>query len=196
MDRHGDRLSNSFGWRSPIGAVYHCARLFGARLHDQDRRPGGTDGISAKERLHGALEQVIGYAISTIEDFDPSDRSRVQQRNRDALTMGDRLDKEVRSARLSDNDRITTSAATTQGRQHCVASGAACRQLDEAAALGQSRRPLIMAPDHLGKRAAGLRHSREQVSRINGPGRSCEHREMNDVSTVVIICYAAWLLRQ
>jgi hypothetical protein len=76
MDRHGDRLSKPSGWR-----VRQC-ELSGIAQDDFARdcktktgAPGGTDGIGAKEWLHRALEQVIGYAVSTIEDFDPRDRS-------------------------------------------------------------------------------------------------------------------------
>jgi hypothetical protein len=65
-----------------------------ARWQDQDRRLWGS-GWGAKERLHRALKQVIGYAVSTIEDFDPRDRSGVDQRNRGALTMSGCVDKKV-----------------------------------------------------------------------------------------------------
>ena len=96
MDRHGDCLGKPSGWRVRQCELSAIAQNDFARDgKTKTGSSGGTDGIGAKEWLHRALEQVIGYAVSTIEDFDPRDRSGVEQRNRGALTMSGRIDKEV-----------------------------------------------------------------------------------------------------
>ena len=76
VDRHGDRLSKPPGRRVRQCELSAIAQDDFARDGKTQTGPsGGADRIGAKERFYRALKQVIGYAASAIEDFDPRDRS-------------------------------------------------------------------------------------------------------------------------